>query len=186
MPSPGADLATVHSALRQLKAEIDRLARRPAGDSTHDGTGANSTQIGQSAAATGAASTAVGDGSSAVFGSTALGVAAAASGSLSTSLGQSSAASGSGALAVGAGSLASGASSQALGTNAHATGTSSVAIGPSATCAVDYRAVIAANELQLDRSDGATGATSLILRDTAGTRWRVSVTTGGAVSVAAA
>lgn len=29
MPSPGAELASVQSALRQLKAEIDRLARRP-------------------------------------------------------------------------------------------------------------------------------------------------------------
>lgn len=118
---------------------------------------------------------------------TALGLLATASGAASLAAGRFSNASGDTSAAFGHTALASGDRSLAVGPLADASGARSVAVGYSAAAATDDTMVARVNSLEVASSAfTGTGATSLIISDTAGVRWRITVTTVGALSVALA
>ncbi|MEU6362266.1 hypothetical protein [Streptomyces albidoflavus] len=102
-------------------------------DSSHPGTGTNSTQVGLGAASSGVGSTGVGNAASATGDqSLAVGLMATASGSGAVALGSQAASTEAGATAVGQSALASGLQAAALGDGARATHDQGTALGPGA------------------------------------------------------
>jgi hypothetical protein len=215
MPTPGPALAGVAAALQALQKQVDRLARRPSGgDSTHDGTGANSTAVGTGTTA-GTNSTSVGDTANAQNAGTAVGyAAAAATGTWGVAVGNDSSSGSqgvavgryadtslapSGGVAVGYGTYVTGTDGIAIGdspsstadygiaigNSAHASGIGSIAIGPSASQSVDHQALIKADGLEIRGVTAGVGSV-LYLYSPNGSRWVLSVDNSGVLSVAAA
>lgn len=211
------------------------------GDSTHPGTGANSLQIGPSAAASGDSSVALGNTAAAsgissisvlgaATGNNSIALKGEASGSPSISIGVSSRAgtqsvavgyfaragdfniaigqnagpatadaayTGGGAVMIGSGArcrgntgVAVGYSSQtigaeaiAFGRSAQATGARSIAIGKFTHADDDDTAKIGADTLEVEARSVTESA--LILTDSAGGRWKITVSTGGALTTTA-
>lgn len=138
------------------------------------------TALGCNAEATNQGAVAIGTASSATAsGGTAVGTDAEATGSESTAVGHNAqAVFGADTTALGSSAGASGAKSMALGRLSVAGGDRATAIGYAAENYVNDRCLVKNNDLELVRSDG-TGATSFILADTAGVRWRIGVDTSG-------
>lgn len=203
------------------------------GDSEHNGTGAESTQVGTSAIASADSGTAVGDGSQAIgsdYGQTAVGwhavsdskqgsafgAAAAASGIESVAIGADSAvnygadhgvAVGGGAImeatqgvtvgygsyvrsdaiagvAVGNEATCLAPDTVALGNGARATHIRCVALGAGAACGADDEGVVQVDQFEVVPSSGGLES-ALVLSDSAGARWKITVDTTGHLTTTA-
>jgi len=144
----------------------------------------STTAVGASAQATIGYSTAVGTSAQATVGySTAVGTSAQATiGSSTTAVGASAQATNYGATAIGRSAKASGSNAMAAGVNANATGARAIALGSGATSGTADTAVLKANDLDLQRSNG-TGATRLALSSPNGTKYWLSVADGGTLVI---
>lgn len=179
----------------QYYEDVDVLA---AGlDGQHTGTGSNSvalgstatsagpsaTAIGPAASAGGSSSTALGSSANALGDSaTALGSAASATSLGGVSVGSNAAATADAAVAVGRSTQAAGVSSMALGDGATATHARAVAIGPTAATTQDDQVMIGSGTGSIvEIAEGSP----LIMTDTNGNRWRITVGTDGVLSAAA-
>ena len=177
-------------------------------DHQHAGSLADSTAIGSEASVTGAESAAIGVGASAGFGGAAIGKGAQATGASALAIGRNSTASGTGATAIGSTTTAAanygtaistgasaGTNAIGIGRNASASGTSSLALGVSsvasasrsqsfgynATSNTADTAVIKANDLDVQRSNG-TGETRLALYSPNGTKYWLTVDDTGTIA----
>lgn len=81
-------------------------------------------------------------------------------------------------ICIGNGSTVTAFNSIAFGDSSDVSGERAIAIGTNADNAVDDRCLIKVNDVELVRSNG-TGATSIILADSTGVRWRIGVDTSG-------
>lgn len=166
---------TVTGSPEEFFDDLDVLAVGT--DSTHPGSGANSTQVGTTSSATGDMTVAVGVGSSATVGhSVAVGHQAAATQDQALALGEQAAASEAGAIALGAASQSSGTQSSALGTAAAATHDGSTAVGTGAQTTVPGQVVLgtASNLVEVP------GA--LVITSADGSRFQVVVSDTGVLT----
>lgn len=141
--------------------------------------------LGQDATITGHGGVAVGIDTSADTRSVALGKGALASADDAIAVGYLSEAIGTRSVALGKGAFVDTDDGIAVGWNAYASGIRSVAIGAAAEVLADDTIVLSCNDLEVDQSNGS-GRTSIVLRDSSNVRWRIIVSTGGALVVAAA
>lgn len=171
------------------RAAAGPLGEDAPGDSTHPGTGTQSTQVGDTASASGNYTVAFGhDALAENTSNTALGAFAKAQNSYgNTAVGYDAVAdTGHYSTALGSDALARGTNTVALGGQAQATADGAIAIGEGAVNSVGDRALVKANDLELIRSAATGTGTSIILADTVtGTRYRLSIASG-ALTVALA
>lgn len=179
----------------QYYEDVDVLA---AGiDGQHQGVGLNSTALGISATADGDTSTALGPSASAG------GVSATALGSITNALGDFSASVGSGAASSGVGSTAVGSDAQAtadaataLGNGAQAAGVSATALGDGASAPYARSTAVgnAAETTQVDQVMLGNGTdiveiapgSPVVLSDSSGVRWLLTINTDGSLNTATA
>ncbi len=179
----------------QLYDDVDILAA--GSDSQHSGAGTNSLVLGVSATSAGNGSVAMGpSASSGGTGSSALGPLTNAVGDYSTAVGSGAASSGTGGVAAGRDSSASGVSSTALGHGAQAADQSAVALGDGATAPYAHSSAVGPGAETTQPNQVVLGTpadiveipagSAVILSDTNGVRWKVTINTDGSLNTQAA
>lgn len=150
-------------------------------DSPHIGAGSNSTQVGVNGSSTGSNSVSYGyDAQSAGNSGTALGASASATANQSTAVGAGAQGNGVGSTVVGNATQASGASSTALGDSASAEAfTHSTAIGADATNSDDNQIVLGTD------TDTVLVPGTLVLKDSTGGQWQITVDATGTLTTTA-
>lgn len=174
----------------QFFEDVDILAA--GSDSQHVGTGLNSLVLGIAANAVGDASAALGpSASSGGIGSTALGNITSAVGDYSAALGSGAATSGAGSVALGQDTVGGGDASIALGHGAHTGALSATALGDGAVSAHAHATAVGAgaqtsqdNQVMLGTPSDITEippGSALVMSDSGGGRWKITVNSDGSL-----
>lgn len=174
----------------QFYEDVDVLAA--GADSPHAGSGLNSLVIGVAANSAGDTSTALGpSASSGGVSAVALGVSTNGLGDYSAAVGSGASTSGVGATAVGRDSVGGGAAATALGNGATTSAANAIALGNGAVSAFAHASAIgagaattAANQVMLGSSSDIVEVpqgSGIVLSDSTGSRWKVTVNTDGSL-----
>lgn len=178
----------------QFYEDVDVLAA--GSDSQHTGSGASSLVIGIGASSPGDTSSALGPAASAGgTNSTAIGANSSALGEYSTAIGQAASAQNTSGVAVGRTASVTADAGLAMGRAAEVSGASSTAVGDGATAAFAHSTALGAgaeadgdNRVVLGTSSDAVvipQGSSLVMFDSAGTQWQITVNTDGSLNTTA-